>query len=158
MCENQATNAGMTLDPGRTWHSAQSLTPQLYRSSMSHRIDHDHGLSLRSACVQEQWWLVGVCQRPARTAKQQPIWTRNQSDGTRVYSEGRSDRAIEEGMEGWGVGRKMRWWEDGQTRRTESVKADGNLIRFAVAGKIQLIGSRIDEVAPVVFNVLVVEG
>lgn len=48
----------------------------------------------------------------------------------------------------------MGWWEDGQPRRTESVKADGNLICFAVAAKVQLIGSLIDEVAPVLFNVL----
>lgn len=39
-------------------------------------------------------------------------------------------------------------------RDGRSVKADGNVIRFAVAAKVQLVESRIDKVAPVVFNVL----
>lgn len=95
---------------------------------------------------------MGVCQRPAQTAEQQPIWAgdqsvrmgdrkrRNESLFGRTFK--LSDRGGYGELESWTEGEMG---EDGQPRQTESVKADGNVIRFAVAGKVQLIGSRIDE-------------
>lgn len=110
-------------------------------------------LALIAANVRAEGILAGGCLSTARAdsrAAANPGRRSKRPDGDRKRWNGdlfgRTFKLRDRGgygeLEGWTEGEMG---EDGQPRQPESVKADRNVIRFAVAGKVQLIGSRIDQ-------------
>lgn len=162
MCENRATKAAMTLNPGGTWQS--NLALHSWSKQAQCLTELIMTLALIAANVRAEGILAGGCLSTARAdsrAAANPGRRSKRPDGDRKRWNGSlfgrtfklRDRGGYGELEGWTEGEMG---EDGQPRQPESVKADRNVIRFAVAGKVQLIGSRIDQlyIVQAVFNVL----
>ena len=119
MCENRATNAGMTLNPGGTWHKSNLTLHGCIEAQCLAELTMT--LALIAANVRAETMLAGGCLSTARADSQAAAnldpRSKRRNEGLFGRLFGSSDRGgygeLEGwrvgGLEGWRVGRRGRW-------------------------------------------------